>query len=350
MLVRRADPLPVLSALHPKEEGYMDRMFLIVLCEMFMSLGPMFGQGMTLAGSGYSDPSVIRVAPGQITTLFVTGVKTLFGDRPGHATSLPLPTTLAGFTVTLNQGGRLGQSSSVPVPLLSVQQVSLCTSGNDGVTPDCVITAITVQIPFELVVANSSQLIVSDNGNVSKAFNIMPSTDNFHILNVCDAFLFLPTQTRRSACNAVVTHSDGTPVTAAAPAKAGEEIVIYALGLGQTSPAVKTGAATPTPAPVLDRQVYVQFDFRPNTAPSPPYFNPLILAPFVPVALFAGLTPGEVGLYQINVRIPTSLPALGSCNGSQPGFPYNMIASNLTIDLGGVNSFDGAAICVQPSL
>jgi hypothetical protein len=53
--------------------------------------------------------------------------------------------------------------------------------------------------------------------------------------------------------------------------------VIYAFGLGQTTPAVKTGSATPTPAPTLpvgeffSRTLELQYDFRPNAEPSRPF-------------------------------------------------------------------------------
>ena len=77
----------------------MRRMLRTAFCLFAMSLGPLFGQGPTLAGTGYSNPSIIRVAPGQITTLFVTGLKTVL-SQPVKATSLPLPTTLAGISVT----------------------------------------------------------------------------------------------------------------------------------------------------------------------------------------------------------------------------------------------------------
>src|ERR1035438_8270251 len=116
-----------------------------------LSLAPLFGQGPTLTGTGYADPSVIKVAPGQITTLFVTGLKTVLSVQPVNAAILPLPTTLAGISVTLNQTG----SQPSPIPLLSVQQMSVCT-GSDAPAPlsptslssDCLITAITVQIPL----------------------------------------------------------------------------------------------------------------------------------------------------------------------------------------------------------
>jgi hypothetical protein len=336
-------------------------MLLIVVGAIIISLGPLFGQGPTLTGAGYAYPVPIRVAPGQITTLFVTGLKTVL-PQPVKAMSLPLPNSLAGISVTITQPVSTQSSQSYSVPLLAVQQILNCNSGGQpqpgAFTPDCLVSAVTVQIPYEIVVPGGpigpplgpAEIVVAEGGAASKSFLMNPPvTDNLHVLTTCDAFP--PEQVIGNSCNAVVTHADGTLVTAASPAKAGEEIVIYAFGLGQTSPAVKTGAVTPTPAPVLagNRLVYVQFDFRPNAAPSPPYFNPLILAPFVPGALFAGLTPGQVGLYQINVRIPSSLPALGSCSvGAQPGFPYNNVLSNLTIDLSGLNSFDGAAICVAP--
>ena len=338
----------------------MSRILHILVCLFALSLGSLFGQGMTLAGGGYSDPSIIRVAPGQVTTLFVIGLRTVLSSQPARATNLPLPSALAGISVTLNQAGQ----QPLPVPLLSLQQMSICSNGGapppppgltpgppSGLTPDCLITTITAQIPFELDVANGhtkeqvAELTVSENGNVSKAFRILPITDNLHILNTCDAF---PSEgSFGNSCNAVVTHGDGTPVTANSPAKAGETVVIYAFGLGQTSPAVKTGEASPMPAASVFSGVSIQFDFRPNAGPSRPYINPLIMAPVVFGPVFVGLTPQQVGLYQINLRIPDNLPPLQPC-GAAAVVAANTVQTNLTLDIGGVTSFDGAAICVQP--
>ncbi len=321
------------------------RMLRTALCLFSMSLGPLFGQGPTLAGAGYSNPSIIRVAPGQITTLFVTGLKTVLPSQPIKATSLPLPTMLAGISVTLSQNGQ----QPAPIPLLSVQQIPICSNGDvpppqSGVTPDCFITAITVQIPFELLLppeGATAELAISDNGNVSKGFRVLPVSANLHVLNGCDAF---PPE-GMNTCDGVVTHGDGTAVTSDSPAKAGETVVVYALGLGQTTPAMKTGDATTVAAPtVASTVVTVQFDFRPNARPSNPYVNPKFAS--IPSPVFVGLTPGQVGLYQINIKIPESLPAVVPCSTSLG------VASNLTIDIGssasGGFSLDGAPICVEP--
>jgi uncharacterized protein (TIGR03437 family) len=127
----------------------MRQVTIALVAAITVSLVPVFGQGITLSGTGYTNSTALRVAPGQITTLFVTGVKTVLSQAV-NATTLPLPTTLAGISVTLNHGG-----SRTPVPLLSIQQVSVCDSGGVpqsafGSTADCPVTAITVQIPFEL--------------------------------------------------------------------------------------------------------------------------------------------------------------------------------------------------------
>jgi len=214
----------------------MGRLFRTALCLFPMSLGSLFGQGPTLAGTGYSDPSIIRVAPGQITTLFVTGLKTILSLQPVKATNLPLPTTLAGISVTLSENGQQGSQ----IPLLSVQQMPICNNGDapspqSGVTADCLITAITVQIPFELVLppeGATAELAINEDGNASKGFRVLPVSANLHVLNGCDAF---PPE-RLNTCGGVVTHGDGTPVTSDSPAKAGETVVIYAFGLGQTTP------------------------------------------------------------------------------------------------------------------
>ena len=68
---------------------------------------------------------------------------------------------------------------------------------------------------------------------------------------------------------------------------------------------------------------------------------------------FVGLTPGQVGLYQINVKLPDTFPPVDPCTTASvitgtAGTLSNVALSNLTISFGGVSSFDGAAICVQP--
>jgi uncharacterized protein (TIGR03437 family) len=328
----------------------MRRILVTAVCAIIMSLGPLFGQGITLSGSGYADPSIIRVAPGQIATLFVTGLKTVLSSQPVSANVVPLPTTLAGITVTLNQTG----SQPTPVPLMSVQQVSVCSNGGtsppgSSLTADCLITAITVQIPFELsfipppplTLVVAPQLIVSENGNVSKAFKVVALSDNLHVINTCDGFPS-PTVTSAGFCVPLVTHADGTLVTADSPAQAKEEVVIWAYGLGQTSPAVKTGQASPSPAATLSSPVYLQFDFHSNVMASPPFINRFSATP-PPTPIFAGLAPQEVGVYQINVRLPSSIPAVDSCGSTCSHVActmYNTVQSNLTIRIGSNLSWD----------
>ncbi len=88
-----------------------------------------------------------------------------------------------------------------------------------------------------------------------------------------------------------------TPGVASHPARPGDALVIYAIGLGPTTPAAASGAAAPgdplaqvTPAP----RVYFGGAFASLGVPADP--------------LFVGLTPGFVGLYQINVVVPDETP------------------------------------------
>ena len=334
---------------------------------MLMSCLSATGQtGPTLLGSGYSLPST-RLAPGQITTLFITGLKTVLPFGFVKTTTVPLPTTLGGISVTLNPNSFTGS----PVPLLSIQQTPVCSSGNpltpSGSTPDCLITAITVQMPLNLglVIYDPltgtpttpiTVLVVSENGIPSKAFNIITVIDNIHVLNTCDV-MFGPVDPT-TGCRAVVAHGDGALVTAANPAKTGEEVVVYAVGLGPTTPVVESGERTPSDAPILSRSVYVQFDFRPNAVATRPYHDTATAGIFgFAIPEFVGLTPNQIGLYQINVRLPNTFPPVQPCvNGlSAAGGLTTIVGSNLTIDIGGLNglglgsvtSFDGAAICVQ---
>ena len=75
----------------------------------------------------------------------------------------------------------------------------------------------------------------------------------------------------------------------------------------------------------------IEFDFRPNVALSRPFVHPTIKSPSLSGPIFAGLTPGYVGLYQINLKLPDTFPAFSPCP---------TVTSNLTIDIGYLASSD----------
>lgn len=86
--------------------------------------------------------------------------------------------------------------------------------------------------------------------------------------------------------NGAIEHANFSVVTAASPAKVGETVLIYLTGMGAVSPTVTAGAAAPTSplSQTLLPDVYIDG----------------VLA----TTVFAGLTPGAAGLYQLNVTIP----------------------------------------------
>ena len=88
----------------------------------------------------------------------------------------------------------------------------------------------------------------------------------------------------------IAQHSDFSLVNSDHPAKPGEYLVMYLAGMGQTSPAVPSGQPSPTTEPLarVMMQPTVTVDGQ-NAA-----------------IIYAGLTPGAAGLYQINFQVPSS--------------------------------------------
>ena len=277
------------------------------------------GQSPTISGLGYYYPSV-AVAPGQLITVFITG------DGQGS-----IGATVQGLTA----------------PVLEVRPASACPSG----TICSNLTAITIQIPYELQPACAftnpactlvapAPLIVTVNGVAGAPIQLAPQDDRVHILTTCDTAVSGGSGTASSGlpCAPLVTHSDGSMVTEGSPAQGGERVVAYAVGLGLTTPAVKTGQPATAAIPTYET-FYLDFNFRPNSLATKPILR-VGFGPTLPIPLYTGLVPGYAGLYQINLIVPPAPAGTQACSDS--------VLSNLTVSMGGLVSFDGAGICVAP--
>jgi uncharacterized protein (TIGR03437 family) len=168
------------------------------------------------------------------------------------AVGYPLPTVLAGISIFVD---------GVPAPMLAVNG-----------QPNALNTQqINFQVPFE---AKSNVVEVRYKG-----------TSTFLIPAQVAPGLFYS----GDGLGAIQHGNDYSLVTRSHPAKKGEVVIFYATGLGLVDPLPVTGAAA-TQAASMKVQC------------SAPSIN-------VCDILYAGITPGFAGLYQLNVRLSDSLPS-----------------------------------------
>lgn len=272
---------------------------------------------------GYTPPTLTKVAPGQVITLYVRTSGAPITQQV-LASTTPLPSSLSGFTISLKQ---TYITDPIPVPLAGVYPSDPC----NGVASCTPLTAIMVQIPFELVPNvpgarmpfNFATLTVQQNGVAGDALPLFAVPDNIHVITTCDA---LP-PTAGAQCTPIFKHTDGTMVSAASPAKAGEMLSMAAFGLGYPVKLVTTGDLPA--APINTDGVKVGFDFRANAAATKPG-NTLATA---------AITRDGVGLYQIDFQVPAIPDGTPACGTG--------VTSNLTVSIGRTSSFDGAGLCVQ---
>jgi len=293
--------------------------------------------GPALVGSSYGAPPAIPLVPGQVTTFWVAGLNQI----PGAAAQAtpPLPPRLAGISLQISQltYGKGFPLPTLQVPILSIAQSNGCTSPLTGQPAStaafCLMTAITVQIPWELVVDPFTQppyttLTVTQDGVAGPAINVRTAHDQVHILTCSN-----------QPC---ITHADGSLITSDTLPVAGEILTMYLIGLGAPNLLPTTGQVSPTPA-LVENQFFIDLVFGANVGPGTAVMNPP--AGQSPKVLFSGLTPGQIGLYQINFQLPATFPSIPPC-----GINGNLtVTSNLAINIGTpYYSHDGVAICVQP--
>jgi uncharacterized protein (TIGR03437 family) len=194
------------------------------------------------------------LAPGTIAAIYGSELSSAAEPTP----TVPLPTTYKGTSVLV--GGL-----EAPIYYVSSGQIN-------------------AQIPAELAPDKEYQVLVTVDGALTAPDTISLSSVQPGVAAFANGRI-------------IGQHGDFSLIDSNNPARSNEPIVVYLIGLGETNPKVASGRAAPSTEPLarVVSPVTVTVDGREAEI------------------FFAGLTPGAVGLYQINFRVPA-----GSRTGELP--------------------------------
>jgi uncharacterized protein (TIGR03437 family) len=194
----------------------------------------------------------LPVAPGGLITVFGTQ----FSPVNIATKEVPLPTALGESCLTVN---------GVAIPMLFVSPGQ-----------------INAQLPF--TTDGTAQMVLRTPGGMSDNYNftVLPTAPSIFRSGTAGPETGLPTIMRKL---------NGELVTPSNPVHPGDQLMIYATGLGRTEPAAETGM--PAPSDPMPRAII-------DTA---------VTLGGVPLQVgYAGLKPGEVGVYEIDVTVPSRVP------------------------------------------
>jgi uncharacterized protein (TIGR03437 family) len=230
-------------------------------------------RGVVNAASFASGP--ISVAAGGLISIFGTQM----ANETAAAVSLPLPTSLGGVRVEID-------GNDAPLLFVSPDQIN-------------------AQVPVEVSGRSIATLSILLNGvrSSSTLLTVAPAAPG----------IFTVTQNGQGR-GAVLRSSDFSAVTEQRPARAGEILSVFATGLGSVTPSVESGSPASSSTLSVTR-------ITPSAT---------LGGISVPVR-FSGLAPSFVGLYQVNIEVPTGL-----ASGPQPlVLTSNTVASNaVTVQIG----------------
>jgi len=229
------------------------------------------------AEAGSLQPATIQLSgtinPNSAPVLFKNGTVNVFNRVSGGA--------LAPGTIVEVYGTGLASSTATPgvLPLPNIFNGTIVVIGGFQVPLYYLSDGqLDAEIAVDLPANQQHAIIVSANG----------------ALTLPDQIDVVPVQLGVAAYtdgHAIAQHgADFSYITASSPAKPGEVLVIYLSGMGPTNPAVKSG----DPAPGLEPLARVTL---------PP--TVMVDGQNADVG-FAGLSPGFVGLYQVNFTVPSN--------------------------------------------
>jgi uncharacterized protein (TIGR03437 family) len=215
------------------------------------SYDPAFGNvALSVTGAGGGAPSITGLsdgasyrqifAPGQILTIWGTQL----APSAASASTLPLPASLSGVSVTMN---------GVPAPLYYASS-----------------TQLNVQIPYESTTSTFATVTVSNNGQTASA----------------------PLYIQRTAPG-IFVDAQGAAVPRQT-ARAGDTVFLYITGAGSLSPLIPTGSAPAAGSPL-------------SVLPRPTASYSVTVDGLPAQVAFIGETPGLVGVVQVNYTIPSGV-------------------------------------------
>ena len=181
-------------------------------------------------------------------------------DETASAPGVPLPKQLGASTVFA--GGE-----ELPILYVSGSQIN-------------------VVIPYDLMPTTQYQLLVQRGSAISVPVPISVLAAQPAILSTNGSGSGQGQIYRISGTNSMLADSQS-------PASAGDALVIYCVGLGNVSPSVPAGSGAPLSGPVSNTAASVSVTIGGQPAQ----------------VLFAGLTPGFPGLYQVNAVVPSGVAA-----------------------------------------
>lgn len=218
-----------------------------------------------------------RFSPGMLASIFAFQ-NTHFGLTTASASSVPLPTTLGDVQVIVN-------GVAAPLIYVSPAQINFQVPSSTPVT--------SVGVTFEVVQPSTGQILAT------WTFPIVPSSPGLFTVDSSGTGQLL------------ALNQDNTLNSATNPAKAGSIIQLFGTGPGLVSgqppdgtPATGAIATDQKPRVIINGTLLADADVQ-----------------------FSGLAPNFIGLWQVNAKVPTTVP---TSNISVPvQVEYNGIVSSL---------------------